>query len=201
MAKVSDVYSGEFMNAQIAENQKLYRKTLTIVEENLEIFNEGEDNEDKKISIGFDETRFKLILNKTSANTLARIYGDDSTDWIGHHIQLMKVPTSKGDSIQVDTTYDEREDETLINTGEAKASPSSQDNQGNYDEVMTIKDDPHTAHPEDDPEARALISAISLGMNDPDEKGIIEKAEDLKLRGEISPEMLQRIKEQLKRKY
>lgn len=166
MASVSEIYAGEFLNVETAINQKLFRKTLSITGEEVVVFNEDDpDKEERKIVLDFEETKFRLVLNKTNAGILAKKYGDESGHWVGHHIQLMKVPTRVGDSIQVDDLYDENEDEGLVSKGEASppSSPEPRDNQENYDSVETVKetDDPHTANPEDDPTARKYISMIS----------------------------------------
>jgi hypothetical protein len=42
----------------------------------------------EKIVVQFRKRDKKLVLNKTNAETIARMLGDDTDDWIGKEIQL-----------------------------------------------------------------------------------------------------------------
>ena len=206
MVKASDIYGGDFLNAEMAKTLKLFRKTLTIDGSEVVTFNEDdEEKREEKIVVDFKETKARLVLNRTNVKTLIKKYGDETDDWPGHHVVLMKVQTSFGDSIQIDSEYDEREDPALIQVeGEETPSPSSKDDA--YDDVQEVKDDgensdPHTANPKDDEDARRIITAVSMGIKEPTEEAILDSVKELLLRGEISKDMAIRVEAQLKRKY
>jgi hypothetical protein len=110
MVNVNDVYGGKYLNAKKVTSEKLWRKPLTISLVELEEFkklNEDTDETEDKLVVSFKETEYGLILNKTNANTLAEMYGDESDDWIGHKVSFQKVKTSMGDSVQIDDTFEE----------------------------------------------------------------------------------------------
>lgn len=197
MVKASDIYGGDFLNAELAKTLDLFRKTLTIESSEVVVFHEDDkEQREEKIVVDFEETKARLVLNRTNVKTLVKKYGDETDDWPGHHVVLMKVQTSFGDSIQIDSEYDEREDPALIKKIE-KDTPSS-----SYDAVHSMRNgDPWKAHPDDDDEARRLITAMSLGMKNPNHELILGAASELQLTGEISKEMETRVREQLKRKY
>lgn len=113
MVNVNDVYGGAYLNAKKVTAENLWRKPLTIVGAELEEFKKNPNDMDSdemedKVVVLFKETKYGLILNKTNANTLSEMYGDESDDWTGHKVSFQKVKTSMGDSVQIDDTYDEK---------------------------------------------------------------------------------------------
>lgn len=132
MVNVSDIYGGEFINAEIATNQKLFRKTLTIVNGELIIFNKDDpEKREEKIAVDFEETKYRLILNRTNAKTLSNLFGDETDYWGGKKIQLIKAKSSFGDSVQVDDTFNV--DETVETVDEGS---STLDSHGNEDKEL-----------------------------------------------------------------
>lgn len=87
--KVSEVYqtkAAQFLNTQRAEELKLLNKSLTITNV------DTADIKDKtKIVVAFEETDNVLVLNQTNARILAEEWGDDTDEWIGKKLQLIKV--------------------------------------------------------------------------------------------------------------
>lgn len=119
MANVNDIYgtSGSFLNAKIASDEKLFRKTLTITGEEVMEFNKrdkngnpklndkGEEVKESKLILDLEETDYRMVINKTNAFILSDLYGPESEDWVGKQIQILKTKTSFGDSIQVDDEF------------------------------------------------------------------------------------------------
>jgi hypothetical protein len=81
MPSVNDLFPSNYLKASDIGTSDLI---LTISEQKMVEF----DNGDKKPVILFRETDKKLTLNRTNANTIAGLYGDDTTKWIGRPIAL-----------------------------------------------------------------------------------------------------------------
>lgn len=109
MVKVSDIYSGKFLNVDQVTAKKLWRKTLTIIDADTIEFKDSENPnvKEKKIVVTFNETDLQLVLNKTNANILSKMYGDESDNWANHKIKLQKAKIPRGYSIQIDDTFQE----------------------------------------------------------------------------------------------
>ena len=52
----------------------------------------GREREDKPV-IYFDEYTKGVILNKTNADAVAAVFGDEEDFWSGHKLQLVTVPS------------------------------------------------------------------------------------------------------------
>ncbi len=91
VVNVHDIYSGgkKFLNFEIAKKEKLFDKKLTI--ETVEV---QEINEKQKIVIGFKETDYALVLNKTNADILAEEISEETDEWINQKIKLTKGKTT-----------------------------------------------------------------------------------------------------------
>jgi hypothetical protein len=62
--------------------------SATIEEIDLEEIGQGADKS-KKLVIGFAGKKKRFVVNKTNANTIAKVLGsDDTDDWIGQRITL-----------------------------------------------------------------------------------------------------------------
>jgi hypothetical protein len=48
----------------------------------------GDDGNEQKVIVEFEEVDKGLVCNKTNATTIAGLYGDDTDDWIGQKVQL-----------------------------------------------------------------------------------------------------------------
>lgn len=132
MVSVNDIYGGEFINAEIATSKKLFRKTLTIIKGELIVFNKDDpEKREEKIAIDFEETKFRLILNRTNAKTLSNMFGDETDYWEGKKIQFIKVKTAVGDSVQVDDTFNIDEE-----TDGREDGSSSLDSHSNEDKEL-----------------------------------------------------------------
>ena len=59
------------------------------------------EGKEKKDVLHFKGKWRPLVLNKTNANSLAEILGDDSDDWPGGNVVLYPVPTPTGDGVRI----------------------------------------------------------------------------------------------------
>jgi hypothetical protein len=83
--KISEAYPSKWLAACDCEDENL---TLTIAEVDMEDMKSPGGATDRKMRFGFREDVKDMIVNKTNANTVAKIYGDDTDDWIGKRITI-----------------------------------------------------------------------------------------------------------------
>jgi hypothetical protein len=83
--KLNDLYPSNWLKAADIGDEPLI---LTI--DRIEVAEMQDGN--RKPAVYFREEGRGLILNKTNANTIAAVYGDDTDSWVGHKIQLLAVP-------------------------------------------------------------------------------------------------------------
>ncbi len=83
--KLSEAFPSNFLKADDLGGKNV---TVEIDEVTFEEIGQGRDKE-QKIIIAFKGKEKKLIVNKTNANTIAKLIGsDDTDDWPGHRITL-----------------------------------------------------------------------------------------------------------------
>ena len=83
---ISRLFPSKYLKADDVEDGE----TVTIKEVMVEAV--GMDQEDKPV-IYFDEHPKGCILNKTNAQSVAKVYGDEEDDWFGKKLVLMTVPS------------------------------------------------------------------------------------------------------------
>lgn len=83
--KVSDAFPSNFLKAEDLDGKTV---TVTISEVTLEDLGQGKKKETKLVA-AFRGKDKKLVLNKTNSSTIAKLYGDDTDDWIGQRISIM----------------------------------------------------------------------------------------------------------------
>jgi hypothetical protein len=86
--KISKIYQSKYLNAADM-NEEQHRFTIEGVD--VEAFPEG-----SKPSIRLKGEDKRFVLNRTNANAIAAVYGDDTDGWIGKDIVLF--PTTANDS-------------------------------------------------------------------------------------------------------
>ncbi len=100
MPRVSELYPSEWLkfNALVDGDQ-----TITIVSTDQTVFTDQKTGKPKpQIVLHFEETELKLGLGVGNANTLAKLWGDDSDDWIGKRIVVGCATANNGtDYVQV----------------------------------------------------------------------------------------------------
>lgn len=82
--KVSSAFPSKYLKVEDLDDQDL---TLTINKVTVEELGQGSERQSKLI-IYFDEVDKGCALNKTNANVIAKLYGDDTDDWIGKAVTL-----------------------------------------------------------------------------------------------------------------
>jgi hypothetical protein len=79
---VSQAYPSKYLKASDLNGQNI---TITIKKAELEEI--GFDQE-RKLVLSFANTDKSMVLNKTNANTIAKLYGEETDDWNGKRITL-----------------------------------------------------------------------------------------------------------------
>src|SRR6476659_477300 len=85
--KISDVFPSKYLKAEDLEGASV---TVTIEEVKREEV--GPKKESKPV-ISFAETLKRLVLNKTNAATIAKLYGEETDEWLGKRIILYPKDT------------------------------------------------------------------------------------------------------------
>jgi hypothetical protein len=83
--KLGDAYPSKYLTAEDLDGKDV---TLTIDSIELEEIGQGADKS-KKLVIGFRGKKKQFVVNKTNANTIAKVLGsDDTDDWIDQRITI-----------------------------------------------------------------------------------------------------------------
>lgn len=84
MPSMNDLFPSNYLKAaDFAEEDA----TWTIKALREEKIGQGRDADNKWI-LFFKEEKKGLVLNKTNANVLAKLFGDDTDDWVGQQVTL-----------------------------------------------------------------------------------------------------------------
>jgi hypothetical protein len=84
MTGLNDIYGGAYLRADDIENN--WPVTYTIKSTEIVSYEDGK----KQVALNFHEIDKKLGLNKTNANRIAMIYGDDwEHGWIDKKVKLV----------------------------------------------------------------------------------------------------------------
>jgi len=85
MAKLNDAFPSKYMTAADFEDGDV---TATITSAEIEMIGMGADAS-QKIILGLKGIKKPIVINRTNANTIAKVTGsDDTDDWIGKRITL-----------------------------------------------------------------------------------------------------------------
>lgn len=93
MAKVSQVYASPWLKAEDLAGKTVKVK---IARAGAEVIKQADGLDKECIIVEFYGKQKRLILNKTQANALALIAGDDTQDWAGTQLYLSPQPTNNG---------------------------------------------------------------------------------------------------------
>jgi hypothetical protein len=85
--KISDAFPSKYLKAEDLEGKHV---TVTIEKVNKE---EVGPKKELKPVISFVNTLKKLVLNKTNAATIAKLYGEETDEWLGKRIILYSKDT------------------------------------------------------------------------------------------------------------
>ncbi len=87
---ISDLFPSRYLKpSDVGENDLM----LTIERLTIEEFGRGDRKENKPVAY-FRETDKGLVLNKTNATTIARLYGDKCANWVGKKVALYVTEVS-----------------------------------------------------------------------------------------------------------
>jgi hypothetical protein len=81
---VSDAFPSDWLKAADLKGRE---RALVIKSADMQDIGQGADAS-RKLVIYFERQEKGLVLNKTNANTISAMYGDDTDDWIGGEIIL-----------------------------------------------------------------------------------------------------------------
>jgi hypothetical protein len=84
MPSINEMYPSDWLKASDCQDGDM---TLTITNITKERIGNGRDAQDKW-ALYFEEVEKGMILNKTNTMTIAKLYGDDTDDWIGKKVTL-----------------------------------------------------------------------------------------------------------------
>lgn len=82
--KLNDAYPSKFLAAEDLGGRPV---TVTIASAEVKDIGQGADK-DRKIVLGFSGKSKSLVCNKTNAKTIAKLYGDETDDWLGKQITI-----------------------------------------------------------------------------------------------------------------
>lgn len=82
--KLNEAYPSKFLAAEDLAGRPA---NVTIVSAEVKDIGQGADK-DRKIVLGFSGKSKMLVCNKTNAKTIAKLYGDETDDWIGKMITI-----------------------------------------------------------------------------------------------------------------
>ena len=72
-------------------------RTVTISKvEAGELHNQSTNTKEKKPVLSFEGRSKKLVMNNTNCKTVARLYGNDTDDWVGKDITLFRSQCEVG---------------------------------------------------------------------------------------------------------
>ena len=77
--KISELFPSRYLKAADLDGDEVFTA---------ESLNQEELGDDTKPVLYFEEMEKGLVLNRTNANTIASLYGQDTEDWVGKRITL-----------------------------------------------------------------------------------------------------------------
>jgi hypothetical protein len=88
--KISDIFPSKYLKAEDLEGANV---TVTIEQVNRE---EVGPKKESKLVISFANTLKKMVLNKTNAATIAKLYGEETDEWPKGSFCTRKTPNFRG---------------------------------------------------------------------------------------------------------
>ena len=81
---LNDAYPSRFLSAEDLNGQDV---TVTIANVTQETLGQGKDAQQKLVA-SFVGKKKAMVLNKTNAKTIAKLYGDETDGWVGQRITI-----------------------------------------------------------------------------------------------------------------
>jgi hypothetical protein len=86
---ISDIYAPVYLNVEYVTAHQLWDKPLSIVRSEVrDSLKEGETQ--RKVALHLEGVAVPLLLNRTNAKALSKVWGDDYNAWPGKQIRLTK---------------------------------------------------------------------------------------------------------------
>lgn len=83
--KLHDCFPSNFL-----KSEDLNGKAVVVTISEVEFDRIGKDtSEGKKLILSFEGKEKKMVVNKTNAKTIEKLYGDDTDNWIGKPIKIV----------------------------------------------------------------------------------------------------------------
>ena len=92
MTSINEFFPGRYFKAETLAGKA---RVLTIGAVERDKLSDGS----VKPAVKFEDEPMKLILNRTNANAIATLYGDNTDNWIGKLIELYPTRTQLGSSM------------------------------------------------------------------------------------------------------
>src|SRR5262245_30329936 len=93
-----DLYGSKYFSAPDLKGERLRLKIGKVEAAELR---EKTGGTKWKWIVYFDGQEKALVLNKTNATELAKVFGKKSANWIGQFVELFSAPTSYGEGVRV----------------------------------------------------------------------------------------------------
>ncbi len=94
--KISEAFPSQYLKCADLNGKPWNMKIRTVALENL---GQGNDKKEKPV-VYFEKAQKGLVLNKTNATTIAKVYGDDTGAWTGQGVQVFPTTTEfKGETV------------------------------------------------------------------------------------------------------
>lgn len=92
MANINDAFPSKYLKAGVDVSEPILAKMGRTEYENI--------GDDRKLILHLDGMEKGLVLNKTNANSIAKLYGDETEDWRGKEIVLFETAVDfRGESV------------------------------------------------------------------------------------------------------
>jgi len=185
MVNAKEIYGsgGDFLNVEIAREDKLLNKWLTIkdaeVREMTETdFKTQEEKQVNKIVINFEEMEYELPLNKTNARRLIADISPESDNWAGSPVKLKVQMWGNGKEGIVIKSKQELEDDgdEAPASSSFKASPKLKGLCSKYEDIDN---------------AAQIVSSAGFDM---DNGSVYSELAKMQRAGEINAKELQKYK-------
>lgn len=85
--RISEAFPSNYLKAADLQGRQIPVKIKDVI---FETIGQGQQQETRPI-VYFEGKEKGLVLNKTNANTVAAVYGDDTDDWVGGDIILFEA--------------------------------------------------------------------------------------------------------------
>jgi hypothetical protein len=87
MVSIRDQYGSQYLNAADLTEERVRGTIRTAGVE------EVGPNREAKVVLSVVGLPKRVVLNRTNAAALAKVFGDETSDWVGRHVEVFAAPT------------------------------------------------------------------------------------------------------------